>query len=404
MPDVKQPKSRAGKPRRTAHAASLAQRHTVLVAVTGLSPAVLTETVWALAHESPPVIPNQIVALTTEPGRAAIAEQLFGPDAVWQQLRAALLGPEHDRDSRLDFDCVPDRVKVFHRRNGSRRVPLAEVASLADNRAIADALVDELWLQTSKPDTRLIASLAGGYKTMSALCLSAMQLLASPGDRVTHVLVGRGFDQARPRFFFPGQETQELDGPAGPLRARDAAGCLQLIDVPVIPLRRWFEELLQTKPPSYEVLLTQGADALQSLPVADLRIELGPVVLGPGTRPRHFIRIDGEQIALTRDRYAYLRFFAEQLVGGTPAFERPADAIECMDEWLRDVREREPRFFQMSEAFERGFTVDNLARRLSDLRTFLARSSPAGRRLATALPGKGRWTLQLPPGSVTLHA
>lgn len=31
---------------------------TILLAVTGLSPAVVTETVWTLAHENPPVIPH----------------------------------------------------------------------------------------------------------------------------------------------------------------------------------------------------------------------------------------------------------------------------------------------------------------------------------------------------------
>ena len=37
----------------------------VLLAVTGMSPAVLTETVWALAQERPPIIPNRVVVLTT---------------------------------------------------------------------------------------------------------------------------------------------------------------------------------------------------------------------------------------------------------------------------------------------------------------------------------------------------
>ena len=33
----------------------------VLFAVLGMSPAVLTETVWALARETPPVIPHRVV-------------------------------------------------------------------------------------------------------------------------------------------------------------------------------------------------------------------------------------------------------------------------------------------------------------------------------------------------------
>ena len=39
--------------------------HTVLIALCGLSPAVITETVWALAHESPAILPDRVIVLTT---------------------------------------------------------------------------------------------------------------------------------------------------------------------------------------------------------------------------------------------------------------------------------------------------------------------------------------------------
>ena len=40
-------------------------KRTILIAGTGTSPAVLTETVWALAHQKKPVVPDEIVVLTT---------------------------------------------------------------------------------------------------------------------------------------------------------------------------------------------------------------------------------------------------------------------------------------------------------------------------------------------------
>ena len=43
----------------------------ILLAVTGLSPQVVTETVWALAHEDPPWIPDAVQLLTTCAGRLA---------------------------------------------------------------------------------------------------------------------------------------------------------------------------------------------------------------------------------------------------------------------------------------------------------------------------------------------
>src|ERR1039458_10086686 len=72
-----------------------------LIAVVGTSPAILTETIWALAKpsgETPLVIPEEVIAITTTQGRDKITEQLltpsvdFGGQTVWQTLRLALLG------------------------------------------------------------------------------------------------------------------------------------------------------------------------------------------------------------------------------------------------------------------------------------------------------------------------
>jgi len=41
----------------------------ILCCVIGTSPAVLTETVWCLAHQKHPVIPDEIVVLTTIRGK-----------------------------------------------------------------------------------------------------------------------------------------------------------------------------------------------------------------------------------------------------------------------------------------------------------------------------------------------
>lgn len=380
-----------------------AQR-TVLIATTGLSPAILTETVWALAREKPAVIPDEIIVLTTQPGKMKIAEQLFGPDEVWRQLRHTLLGKYADNDPRLDFDTTPDRVHVVHHRVGTRRVPLDELATPEQNTAFADAIVDELWKYTSKPDTRVVASLAGGFKTMSALMLSAMQLLANPGDRVTHVLVSGGFDTATPPFFFPEQHTQDLkarDGSA--LRAAHAAPLIQLIDLPLIPLRRWFEDALHRKPPSYATLVHGSLSAIEAA-VGDISLELGPIVLPEG-RKKHWMRLNGQEHPLSPDRYAYLRFFAEKLKGSAPVTERPADIVDEIEEWLLRHKNKEPRFHRMLETYSssnpRRIAADSLPKRLNDLRTHL-KKLPGGPALAAALPGKGHWGIRLDKNRINL--
>ena len=47
-------------------------KRTILVAGMGTSPAVLTETVWALAHQAQPVVPDEVVVITTKSGKEAL--------------------------------------------------------------------------------------------------------------------------------------------------------------------------------------------------------------------------------------------------------------------------------------------------------------------------------------------
>ena len=107
---------------------------TVLFAVTGMSPAILTETAWALAQAKPPVIPQRVVALTTMPGKARIEDELFTPSpdygarSVWQALRRAVLGPQFETDPRLNLD----EVRLIARRDPKlgRAFPLEDIRKI----------------------------------------------------------------------------------------------------------------------------------------------------------------------------------------------------------------------------------------------------------------------------------
>ena len=234
-----------------------ADTETVLVAVTGMSPAVLTETVWALAFPANEVtqaiIPARVIALTTTVGREAIAKQLFGADAIWERLREAVLGPAHRTDPRLCFGTTGDCVKVFTTRGAGLPVELKDISTESENAAVADFITDELWGHVEKPGTRILASISGGFKTMSALLFAGMSLLGRKGDLISHVLVNAPYDTAlNPRFFFPVQPQQELhDRDGGTWRASDAQ--LRLGFVPFVPLHDLLEKY--KKPRSYSDLV-----------------------------------------------------------------------------------------------------------------------------------------------------
>ena len=61
---------------------------TILIAGMGTSPAVLTETVWALAHQEQPVVPDEVVVITTKSGKDALrAAVMSGAPCVWERLK-----------------------------------------------------------------------------------------------------------------------------------------------------------------------------------------------------------------------------------------------------------------------------------------------------------------------------
>ena len=385
---------------------------TVLIASTGLSPAVLTETIWALAQESPSIIPDEVIVITTKTGKSQIEKQLFGADEIWQQLRHAILGEHADDDPRLDFDNTPDRIKVVHHRVGSRRQPLDELATPEQNTAFADAIANELWTHASKPDVSIIASLAGGFKTMSALMLSTMQLLANPGDRITHVLIGEGYDTTDPLFFFPKQKNQKLTHKITkrPLVAASAAKHIQLINVPVIPLRRWFADALNCKPPSYDTLVHSSIKLIQNR-LGDVTLELGPKTLGPEEKD-FWMRLNSIEHRLSPQRYAYLRFFAEEAKTGIKADSKILEAVDRYVDWCRETFSEEPSCHRVITTAEKTVTkgeykgapnlVIALPQRMNDLRTFLEKL-PGGQALSAALPSKGRWGLDVASERITLH-
>jgi CRISPR-associated protein (TIGR02584 family) len=343
---------------------------TILLATTGMSPAVLTETVWALAQELPPVIPDEVSVITTVSGRTKLDEQLFTPQSpagrvssppVWDALRAAILGRQATSDPRLCFD--PSDIIVARKKQGGRKTELDALSDAADHTAFADTIMDELWKHTSKPDTRVIASLAGGYKTMSALMLSTMQLLANPCDRLTHVLVSGGLDQDR-SFFFPVKKAQKKH--------------VHLIDIPLIPLRRWFADILKTKPQSYDVLVNQSVEAIRRRGDIDLRIELPPP-----SAPRYWVKVNGVEHTLTKTQYSYLRFFAERQE--QPPFPSAKDIVDPLKTFL-------------SQYLPETAHIDNdlIIKRLSELRKALPH-------LVSVLPRRDNWKLDLPSANIILH-
>jgi CRISPR-associated protein (TIGR02584 family) len=196
-PPIKQPKRRLDKQSQTAEGSGNVTSHAeiILFAVTGTSPAILTETVWALAQENPPELPDRIVVLTTTVGKNQIERELFRPQAHfndqcgWDCLREKLQDRGHDMKGRLRFDPASDlHMLTRWDESAHRNLFLSDIRTADDNEAVADCILESVRRIVESPDSRLIACIAGGRKTMGALLYACMTLVGREGDRLTHVL------------------------------------------------------------------------------------------------------------------------------------------------------------------------------------------------------------------------
>jgi CRISPR-associated protein (TIGR02584 family) len=194
----------------------------VLVAVCGLTPQVVTETLWALHHHTPPIHPAEIWILTTRAGQNACRHKLFGPTGAL----AAYLREYGKTPGSLRYG--PRQLIVL---KGADGTSLDDVRSDADNLAVADQIAEFIRQQAERPDIRLHCSVAGGRKTMGVLLASALQLFGREDDRLYHVLVPPEIER-QADFFYPTRPSQRSSRTA-------AAGAapIELADVPFVRLR-----------------------------------------------------------------------------------------------------------------------------------------------------------------------
>lgn len=164
----------------------------ILLAVSGMSPQILTETLYALARTRQPAwVPTQVHILTTADGAKHARMNLLQGQAHFLKLCA---------DYALDRAIFDERH--IHVLTGANGMPLADIRSVADNEAAADQIARLIRQFTDDEDAALHVSMAGGRKTMGYYAGYALSLFGRAQDRLSHVLVDEGFEGHRD-FYYP---------------------------------------------------------------------------------------------------------------------------------------------------------------------------------------------------------
>jgi CRISPR-associated protein (TIGR02584 family) len=203
---------------------------TLLLAVSGMSPAVITETLYGM-NKKGESWPAAIKVITTAIGAAKMVEALIAEGHL--ERLCDELGRPRIPFTELDVLVVP----------GKDGQPVADARSMEDHEALANFIVTTVRDYTKDSGVRIHASIAGGRKTMTFYLGYAMSLFGRRFDSLSHVLVSEGYEN-HPAFFFPTRDQQilELRG-GGSLDAREAE--ITLADIPFIRQRHLVPDLLK---------------------------------------------------------------------------------------------------------------------------------------------------------------
>ncbi|MEE9322541.1 MAG: CRISPR-associated ring nuclease Csm6 [Granulosicoccus sp.] len=225
----------------------------ILLAVTGLSPQVVTETLYALAVSGKPAfIPTEVHLITTAEGAERARLMLLDAAAgrFFQFLEEYSIDPY-----AITFDET--HIHVVNNTDG---IPLTDIQTEADNSAVANAITEKVRTFTEDDGCALHASIAGGRKTMGFYLGYALSLYGRAQDRLSHVLVNPPFDSHH-HFYYPPATPRRLMIRERPAHTRDAR--VMLADIPFVRLRNGLPTRLQTGGASFSETITAAQTALE---------------------------------------------------------------------------------------------------------------------------------------------
>lgn len=213
----------------------------IFLFVSGRTPQIITETLYFfLVHHRPAIPPHEIHVLTTSEGKTLICTQLLTPGKghFYRFCNEYKLNPR-----RISFS--PETIEVLQDGQGA---PLSDIRTNVDNQSAADQIIAKVRLLTAKPDHRLLASLAGGRKTMGLYLGFALQFYGRSQDRLTHVLVDPPELENTSKFFYPTHQ----------MGTREKNATITVAEVPVVFLGHKLPILRDRADLSYATLVTQS--------------------------------------------------------------------------------------------------------------------------------------------------
>ena len=288
----------------------------ILLCVAGLSPQIVTETLYALTVPGESrFVPTEIHVLTTAEGAERARLMLLSDQPGWfQRLR---------RDYGLPaIRFTLDAIHILRTADGRL---LDDIRNEVDNQAIADAITHVVRDLTVDPDSAVHASIAGGRKTMGFYLGYALSLFGRSQDRLSHVLVSSPFE-SNPNFFYPTPVSQVIFSAGPDQRPLDAsAATVMLADIPFVRLRDGLQENLLKEGASFSEVVRQAQRNLAA-PHLTLDVATGQVRCGETL------------LRLTPISFAWLAWFARRALDGLPPLHWKRTGLAEIEAFLNEYK------------------------------------------------------------------
>lgn len=362
----------------------------VLLSLVGTAPAVLSETVWALATQAEPVLPDRIIAMTTSTGADKIRDKLFDA-GHWAQMLEDLKDRGVETQGKLRFGPIADSIRVFPDVTRSRE--LDDIRTAEDNEAVAEFFMETIRSFVENDSIRLIVAIAGGRKTTSALLYSVMSLLGRAEDQIQHILVDEHW-VFQPDFMYPGCKGVFVDKMTDKsLSSADAT--LQIVDVPFVPLRYLFERDLQRSAGSFVSLMSQVRSRTINV-VDDLAVQL--------LTDNGDFNICGQTVSLSPNEFLLYLYFARRGLDGLSPLGGYGDIGDGLEDLNNEYLKPDDFSHWSQKALSNYDSTEDPRKWASSIRSKLRKAGFEGFQVDRLVPRNGHLAIELPQESISIEA
>lgn len=316
----------------------------ILLAVTGLAPQIVTETLYGLVTAKPPFIPDEIHIITTAEGAERAKLTLLSKEPGWFY---RLL-----KDYNLpNIQFSEQQIHVAKDSNG---IELTDIRTPKDNEQVANFITEHIRQLTERADTALHVSIAGGRKTMGFYLGYALSLYGRPQDRLSHVLVSSPFE-SNPGFFYPTPESHIIHTHPPDSRPLDTHKAeVTLAEIPFVRLRQDLPTRMISKSFSFQDTV-EAAQQKSLQPKLQINME------------KQSIKAGEERLYLSPAEFAFYSWLAKRAHQQQPPIRWTDEGLhqEYLAHYQRIVGEMSGDYERVKEALKNGMTKEYFDQRKS---------------------------------------